>query len=268
MPQAPGGGDGALEETPSSAYTDASMTTLYTIPYSPWSEKARWALDTAGIAYRESDFVPLFGGPGLRLRTGRWRGRLSAPFLVDGRRSVVDSFEIARWAVRRSGKTSLIPAEHAMAIEAWNARSERIAEASRVLVTAAIRHNPDVVPELVPSPLNRLGPVTRLLGATGARYLRWKYDFDLSDLNAAQEVIRDHLVTLREHIASKEGPLLGTFTFADIAMASVLQGVSPVAQRFWPLGEHTRACWRQGALAEEFADVLSWRDETYEAYRR
>ena len=35
------------------------MRTLYALPYSPWlSEKARWALDHHGIAYREVMYAP------------------------------------------------------------------------------------------------------------------------------------------------------------------------------------------------------------------
>ncbi len=246
------------------------MVTLYTISYSPWSEKARWALDASHIAYREAVFVPMLGEPGLRLRSRRWRGRMSAPFLLDGDDSVVDSFAIARWAARRSKTCSLLPPEHMNAIVAWNTRSERFLEAVRILVTRAVAANDEAASELVPRPLNRLGPLTRLLAKTGSRYLRWKYHFTLEHAGAARDLIRRECLHLRHHLNGRESPLVGgAFSFADIAMAAALQGVTPVSQRHWPLGDRTRRCWRPDKdLAEDFVDLAGWRDGIYEAYRR
>jgi hypothetical protein len=34
------------------------------------------------------------------------------------------------------------------------------------------------------------------------------------------------------------------------------------------MGGATRACFTQPALAEEFSDLLAWRDACYEAHRR
>jgi glutathione S-transferase len=45
--------------------------------FSPWTEKARWALDHHGIRYRCEEYVPLAGEPWLRLRARRFHGRIS-----------------------------------------------------------------------------------------------------------------------------------------------------------------------------------------------
>ena len=41
-------------------------TTLYSIPYSPWSMRARWALDHHRIPHRSREWVPLLTEPVLR----------------------------------------------------------------------------------------------------------------------------------------------------------------------------------------------------------
>ena len=59
-----------------------SQPTLIHLPYSPWSQKARWALDHHGIAYRTQKYLPMLGEPYLRWRTGRWRRRATVPVLA------------------------------------------------------------------------------------------------------------------------------------------------------------------------------------------
>jgi glutathione S-transferase len=45
------------------------MRKLVALHYSPWSEKARWALDHHGVAYRYEEYKILLGEPKLRLAT-------------------------------------------------------------------------------------------------------------------------------------------------------------------------------------------------------
>jgi glutathione S-transferase len=60
--------------------------------------------------------------------------------------------------------------------------------------------------------------------------------------------------------------LLGTFTFADIAMAQVLACVSPPT-RGLRLGRASRRAFTDLALRERYADLVAWRDAIYAAYR-
>jgi glutathione S-transferase len=57
------------------------------------------------------------------------------------------------------------------------------------------------------------------------------------------------------------------FSYADIAYAVALQSIRPVADRWLPLGAATRTLWTVPALAEEFADLLAWRDDVYQSWR-
>ena len=58
------------------------------------------------------------------------------------------------------------------------------------------------------------------------------------------------------------------FSYADVIMASLLQGVAPVADRYIRLGPATRAAWTQLELARANADLIAWRDRLYEHHRR
>ena len=82
---------------------------LVTLAFSHYNEKARWALDYAGIEYEERAYMPLFSQLGVMLET-RGRGgradavssRWSTPILItrDGE-TLTDSTAIARWASAR-----------------------------------------------------------------------------------------------------------------------------------------------------------------------
>ncbi len=73
------------------------MTTLITIPFSHYCEKARWALDWCGVPYVERACLP-----GLHLRHTRRIGGRTVPALIRGDGSAhVDSTDILRWADAR-----------------------------------------------------------------------------------------------------------------------------------------------------------------------
>jgi len=67
---------------------------LVTIPISHYCEKARWALDRAGVAYRERAHVQAIH----RLATRRAGGGLTAPVFVCADGVLADSSDILDWA--------------------------------------------------------------------------------------------------------------------------------------------------------------------------
>ena len=75
----------------------SSRPTLVTISFSHYCEKARWALDRAGIAYREEAYVPVVHLLGTVRRGGR-----STPLLElgDGTPSLKDSTDILAYVER------------------------------------------------------------------------------------------------------------------------------------------------------------------------
>jgi glutathione S-transferase len=82
----------------------AARARLITIPFSHFCDKARWALDRAGIRYREEGHVPLAH----MLPALRAGGRRSVPVLVTEGRVLADSTDILHFADER------VPAESSL----------------------------------------------------------------------------------------------------------------------------------------------------------
>ncbi len=97
---------------------------LITTPASHYCEKARWALDRAGIAYLEEPHAPLF----TRLATARAGAQGTVPLLVSDDGVLGDSTEILRWVDRR------MPLYPAGAAELEEQLDEGLGRAARVLV--------------------------------------------------------------------------------------------------------------------------------------
>jgi glutathione S-transferase len=87
------------------------MLELIALSYSPWSLKARWALDHQGVNYKYSEYMPMFGEPALKLRTKSWGSRVTIPILIGDGVLLKDSFEIARFA-HSKGDGTLFPTPH------------------------------------------------------------------------------------------------------------------------------------------------------------
>lgn len=238
---------------------------LYAASYSPWSEKARWALQHAGVPFEESDFTPLISEAAFRFKTGNFSGAISIPTLTGAGAPISDSLLIAKWADRDAG--TLFPAEQLETIEEWNYRCDAALAAGRILATRRVAGSEPARREALPAPLRgALYPFFAPLADLGIFYLTRKYGFSDASAEAAEQAIRRTLEAGREAIARPGGhPVGDTFTFADIALACSLHFVSPHASL--RMGDATRACFTQPALADEFSDLLAWRDATYTAYR-
>ncbi|MFT3770114.1 MAG: glutathione S-transferase [Minicystis sp.] len=76
---------------------------LVTISFSHFCEKARWALDRTGIAYRESGHLPFFHALAVR-RAG---GKRTTPVLVTDEGVLEDSTDILVWADKRRPAANL-----------------------------------------------------------------------------------------------------------------------------------------------------------------
>jgi len=242
---------------------------LLSLPYSPWSEKARWALDHHGVRYEEVEYVPILGEPALRKRLGKWSGKISIPMLITGDGVLVDSLRIAKYAEEiGSDPLPLFPAALASDIETWNARSESAMAAGRAIVTGRVLRDPAAKREAMPPMPKALtsivtGPLTRL----AVTYLRRKYRYSAT-VDAQQATLVKVVSELRNVLADGRPFVLGdAFSYADICMASALQCVRPVTDEFLKIGPATRKAWTDDALASEYSDLLDWRDQIYESHR-
>jgi len=238
---------------------------LLAIPYSPWSEKARWALDLRGVSHVEQMYVPMLGEVGLRLRLRRFSGKVTVPVLfTDDGRALGDSFEIARFAEETGRGPALFPAGRDAEIRRWNERSEEILAAGRALSVAKAMDDAaardEGVPRFLPAPLRPA------VGRMGVSYLHRKYGLSL-DRQASAEVVASGLRALREALGGRPY-LFDALSYADVIMAVSLQLVAPVEDRYIRLGKATRRVCTHAPIVEELADVVAWRDRLYTAHRR
>jgi glutathione S-transferase len=249
------------------------MTELLGLVFSPWTEKARWALDVRRVPYVFRHYLPLLGEPALRVKLRRFTGRVSVPVLTTGDGHVLaDSTDIARWADGRGAGPTLFPAEHEAEILRYVALSERALAAGRALSLTRMRADDEALAEMVPSPIRgALGRLAPRLGALGVDRTRRKYVDPLTDEEAQRRVLVGALEEIRATLA-KGAPgegvktLLGRFTFADIAMAQALVSVEPPAAGL-KLGTASRRAFLDPVLRERYADLTVWRDALYRAFR-
>lgn len=240
---------------------------LHAESFAPWCEKARWALDHHGLAYRYREHVPLTGEVELRLAARRWRGRVTVPLLVDEGLRLMDSFEIARHAERVGQGAKLFPIGREQEVLRWNERSDALMVAGRAMLLTRLLSQPLALREQLPPavPLS-MRPWLTGVAAFGVRFLMRKHGVEpgLQHETVSRRVL-DELRMARRR--SEEHLIDGGLSFADIAMATALQFVLPVADRYMPLGRATREAWTYAALATEYPDLLAWRDGLYARYR-
>jgi glutathione S-transferase len=240
-----------------------SPSRFVALPMSPWSERARFALDHHGIDYREDAYVPLLGELALRVRTGVYRGRISVPVLFHEGHVIRDSVEIARYVDRLGKGTSLFPegaeAEIARYVELTNTLMDagRVLGVPRMAQSAEARH--ESLPSFMPAPLRS---ALRPLAGMGMAYIARKYRLSAQAPQEARDTMRRILEQLRAGLKGRS-TLLSDFTFADLTTAVALGAVRPVEHPALPLGPGMRAAFTEPLLVEEFGDLLAWRDRLY-----
>lgn len=221
--------------------------------FSPWTRKARWALDYCDVAYRYQEYVPFLSEPGLRLRLRQWHGKVSVPVLLADTGPVRGSFEIARYAALASGDDRLGDFDR---IRFWDDISEVGLAAARTRVVRTIAEHPDALDESLPHLPSRLRPLLRPITRRVVNALDRKY----AHLYGAGNH-RNALFALRRGLReSGTGFVLDTFSYADITLCALLDAVVPETDAVFP-GEAQRRCWQDDGLADEFADLLVWREQ-------
>jgi glutathione S-transferase len=230
---------------------------------SPWSERARFALDHHHIDYRKEEYLPLLGEPLLRLRTRVFRGQLTVPVLFHNGIVIRDSVAIARHADQIGNGSPLFPMNAEAKLQHYVQLATEVMEAGRVLFQVRMTQNPgalrDLMPPQVPEPLRPvLLPLVRLTTA----YIGRKYRVRERDPGEAQEIIRRHLARLQADLQGRS-TLLPTFTFADIATAVAVGVLRPVDHPALPGVPAARAAFSLSDLAEEFGALVEWRDRIY-----
>lgn len=243
------------------------MSELCGISYSPWTQKARWALEHHRISFRYVEHMPMLGEARLRWKAQKPVGRVTVPLLVTRHGALMDSLAIAEHADRIGKGQTLFPEGKRGEILAWNDVSERALSAGRGLVVARTARSDaakaDAIPGFVPRALR---PAMTGMATAGIAFFRWKYSLDGEGEEQRRAAIADELRGLRGALAGRPY-LLGDFSYADITMSVTLQLVRPASDEHWRLGPATREVWRDAALESEFADLVEWRDGLFAKHR-
>jgi glutathione S-transferase len=263
------------------------VPTLLHLPYSPWSERARWALDAKDVTYIPRRYQPVVGEPALRLQLGRragrqfgqWRGRVSVPVLFTAQGPLTDSLDIARWADAHGAGPTLFPSGSEEAMSTWCRRSDDALAAGRALALLRVVDDPAALEELTPPPLRRLGGVARRIVQAGTWLTRRKYGGHQRGPEAHRQVVAEALEALRAALASRPPggagepkTLLDGFSYADITAAQMLVFVQPpaIGGRKEPglrVGPANARAFTDPILSERFADLAAWRDDLYRRFR-
>lgn len=244
------------------------MATLFSLSVSPWSEKAKWAMDYSKVSYERKEFTPMISTPLVRLKTKNLLGKITAPLLIDGDEVFGESFDIAKHANSLSKEKSLFPSDKQQEIRYWNTISENILEAGRALVVTRMQTNREACLKSLPPEIpDALRPLMLPVAKTGLFYLKKKYGFSEENVQQYQQVIRENLLVLRDALANGSPYLLDEFSYADICMAVTLQVIAPIQNAYIMLDSDTLQCWSNNALAKEFEDLIAWRDSIYQKHR-
>jgi glutathione S-transferase len=245
------------------------MLELTAIAFSPWSEKARWALDHHRCDYRELAYEPIVGEYVLRWQMRRPFGRLTVPVLRDGDRWLTDSFNIARHAESIGRGSPLFPEHRLEEIGAWNRRSEAALAAGRAILMRSWGNTRELaiaaLPDRIPEPLK---PLFLPIGRQRLRAFMARYSIREGDLSP-EAMLTAELDALEQALDGRRYLLDDGFTYADVAMALTLQQVQPVDPRYivrmaglGPAGMNVPE------LESRYAGLIAWRDDLYARHRR
>ena len=244
------------------------MSTLLGIPYSPWSEKARWALDHHHVPFRFVEYAPLVGEPALRLKLKKPTGKVTVPAFFDDTGAYDDSFSIARHADEVGTGDKLFSDDTLPAIRRWNERSEAILAALRLSVldrkASSQKAREEALPSFIPASAR---PLLVGLTSVGLAFVKAKHKHAI-DPKAAGGILTYELEALRSELAGRPYLLGDAFSYADITMSVSLQFVKPVKDAFLHIGPGTREADTNPEVAARFQDLLDWRDALYEKHRR
>jgi glutathione S-transferase len=200
------------------------MNTLVTIPFSHFCEKARWALDWSGVAYRELPCLP-----GMHPRHTRRVGGRTAPVLLPAQGpAITDSTDILRWADAQAslGGRRLFPVEAAARAEVErleNDFDERLGPVTRLWAYAhGVTRPPLLHATVAPSlPRRRERLALRLLLPFVGPLLVKQYGATLDNVRAAEDTIRRLFDEVSALLAGRRYLVGDRFSAADLTFAAL-----------------------------------------------
>ncbi|MCO4773365.1 MAG: glutathione S-transferase family protein [Deltaproteobacteria bacterium] len=203
---------------------------LVTIRFSHFNEKARWALDLAGVAYEEEGHLPGFSNRAVKRHnpaggsSDKASSRYSTPLLVlDDGAALTDSSAIVRWASERMGET-LYPVPAVAELE--HELHDRLALHTRRVVYGYLFKSPMTLLRLASA--NVPGPETWALAATLPLVAHQGYRRMVGGDEAFERSLRivdEEVARWSAHLDGRDYLVGEQFTAADLAFACAMMPV-------------------------------------------
>jgi glutathione S-transferase len=229
--------------------SETDACTLITIPISHYCEKARWALERAGVPYRERAHLQVLHW----LAARRAGGGRTVPVLVCGERVLAESADIVAFADSRgAGLRSADPSVRALEAEL----DERLGPHGRRWMYNELRGENALVarygPTGVPAWQRRALPLAfPLVARVIDRYL------DITPASAAQSLAEVCSVfdSVGERLSDGRPYLMGeTFTAADLTFAALSAPMLVPPEYGVPLPQPSELPARMAAVVRELRD--------------
>lgn len=193
---------------------------LVTIPFSHYCEKARWALDRAGLAYVEDGHLPIFSWRPAR-KAG---GKRTVPVLVtDDGRVLDDSTDILRHCDEHGAAPPLFPPGDADVVELEDDFDRRLGPAARRVAYFHLLPSKAAFRELldasVPAWQRRAGRIARPLAAA---LIKRGLRIDAAGAARSAKILDETFARVAERLADGRRYLAGDrLTAADLTFASL-----------------------------------------------
>ncbi len=201
-------------------------------------------------------------------------GSITVPALIGRDRNgrvvrLMDSMDIARFADSEGKEAQLFSDKNRQAIQDYNDLSEKALDAGRMLLMDCMSRDKAVrleaVPKIIP---NRFRLYCDALARLGLWFVQRSFARGTQDVEAHRKRLVETLTRLREDLKVSGGEyLLGSFSYADVTMAVVLQCVKPYEGVMKSMGPLLRKAWGDRQLQNDFADLRDWRDRLYRKHR-
>jgi len=245
----------------------AQSPILYGLCYSPWTERACWALEAKKMRYRYKEHSPMLGEMALRFQSRKTaESKATVPLYVDGEICIGDSFEIMVHADKAGSGAPLFP-DLPKARE-WRDTIEPALEDMRIRVSRRILRSPEALKEAAATAVPTfLAGASKPVAALGVQFFARKYVFELNGEELEERHMKKALQKARNELSGSREYIGDSFSAVDMMITTLLQAVQPVETKYVNLGPATRKAWHQRELAEEFRDLLQWRDEIYRKHR-
>lgn len=214
---------------------------------SPWSERLRWVLETKGLPYQRTPFVPLAGSDEHQRKTGI----ATVPVLIADGEIIGDSDRAVDWLETTHPSPELLPSDprRRAQVRAWELlATEVLAPAGRLLMIGRMQA----------MGLQPLGD-----------YFATKYHWNAAEEGRVGRLLQTVLPELAAAVTASPHLVGDGFTRADLTLAALLTPILGLpADDVFAIDPGTRMMF-SSPLGDDpaLAPLQAWRERTYRAHR-